>query len=46
MLVFIPVIWLTAGRWRPSSARRDAEEHQAAVVEELARLIGQQPVSA
>jgi hypothetical protein len=45
MLVFIPVIWVTGGRWRPSSARRDAEAHQAAVAEELARLIGQQPVS-
>jgi MFS family permease len=46
MLVFIPAIWLTSGRWKPSSARRDADEHQAAVAEELARLIGQQPVSA
>jgi MFS family permease len=45
MLVFIPVIWLSGGRWRLSSARRDAEAHQAAVAEELARLIGQQPVS-
>jgi hypothetical protein len=46
MLVFIPAIWLTSGRWKPSSARRDAQEHEAAVAEELARLIGQQPVSA
>jgi MFS family permease len=46
MLIFIPVIWLTGGRWKPSSARRDAEEHQAAVAEELARLIGQQTVRA
>jgi hypothetical protein len=45
MLVFIPAIWLTGGRWKPSSASRDAEEHGAAVAEELARLIGQQPVS-
>jgi MFS family permease len=45
MLVFIPVIWLTGGRWRPSSAARDAQAHQAAVAEELARLIGEQPVS-
>jgi len=45
MLVFIPAIWLTSGRWKPSSASRDAEEHGAAVAEELARLIGQQPVS-
>ena len=45
MVVFIPAIWLTKGRWKPSSARRDAEEHRAAVAEELARLIGEQPVS-
>jgi hypothetical protein len=45
MIVFIPTIWLAKGRWRPSSARRDAEEHQAAVAEELARLIGDQAVS-
>ncbi len=24
MVIFIPLIWLTRGRWRPSSARRDA----------------------
>jgi MFS family permease len=46
IVIFIPTIWLAKGRWRPSSARRDAEEHKAAVAEELARLIGQQPVSA
>jgi sugar phosphate permease len=46
ILVFVPTIWLAKGRWRPSAARRDAEEHQAAVAEELARLIGEQPVSA
>ncbi len=45
MIVFIPTIWLAKGRWRPSAARRDAEEHSAAVAEELARLIGEQPVS-
>jgi MFS family permease len=44
MVVFMPVIWLTKGRWRPSSARRDAEEHKEAVAEELARLIGEQRV--
>jgi hypothetical protein len=45
MVVFIPLIWLTKGRWKPSSARRDAAEHEAAVAEELARLIGEQPIS-
>ncbi len=45
MVIFIPVIWLIKGRWRPSSARRDAAEHEAAVAEELARLIGEQKVA-
>jgi MFS family permease len=45
ILIFVPTIWLAKGRWRPSSARRDAEEHQAAVAEELARLIGDHPIS-
>jgi MFS family permease len=46
IVIFVPTIWLAKGRWKPSSARRDADEHQAAVAEELARLIGEQPVSA
>jgi sugar phosphate permease len=46
MVAFIPVIWLSKGRWKPSSAKRDADEHEAAVAEELARLIGEQPVRA
>ena len=41
MVIFVPLIWLTKGRWRPSSARRDAEEHEARVNEELSRLISQ-----
>jgi MFS family permease len=45
MVIFIPLIWLTKGRWRPSAARRDAEEHQARVEEELSRLIGEEAVS-
>ena len=45
MVIFIPAIWLAGGRWRPSSARRDAEEHKAAVDEELARLVGRPTVS-
>jgi hypothetical protein len=40
MVIFIPLIWLTKGRWRLSSARRDAAEHDARVNEELSRLIG------
>ena len=45
MVVFIPLIWVIKGRWRPSSARRDAAEHEAAVAEELARLVGEQKVA-
>ena len=28
MVIFIPLIWLTKGRWSPASARREAE-HEA-----------------
>jgi MFS family permease len=45
MVVFVPTIFLAKGRWRPASARRDAAGHQAAVAEELERLIGGQAVS-
>jgi MFS transporter, ACS family, D-galactonate transporter len=41
MVIFIPLIWLTKGRWRPSAARRDAAEHEARVNEELSRLVSQ-----
>ena len=39
MVVFIPTIWLTRGRWSPRKAKRDAEEHDKAVTDELARLL-------
>ncbi len=39
MVVFIPTIWLTRGRWNPRRAKRDEQEHERAVTEELARLI-------
>jgi hypothetical protein len=39
MILFIPVIWLIKGRWSPAAARRDAEEHDERVREELARLV-------
>jgi len=38
MVIFIPTIWLTKGRWSPRRARRDAEEHDRFVAEELAKL--------
>ncbi len=39
MIVFIPLIWLTRGRWSPKRARRDADEHEKAVAAELAQLL-------
>ena len=39
MVVFIPTIWLTRGRWSPRRAKRDEDEHDAAVAAELARLL-------
>ena len=38
MVLFIPTIWLTAGRWSPARARRDEEAHAAEVAAELERL--------
>jgi hypothetical protein len=43
MVVFIPTIWLIGGRWGPGKAKRDAEEHDRAVEEELARLLHDDP---
>lgn len=40
MVVFLPLILLTRGRWSPRRARQDEQEHEAAVIEELARLQG------
>jgi len=37
-VVFIPLIWLMAGRWSPRRAREDAEEHERMVQQELAAL--------
>jgi len=36
--VFIPLIFLMAGRWSPRRAREDAEEHERLVQQELAAL--------
>ena len=35
---FLPFIFLIKGRWRPSRARRDEEEHERRVAEELRML--------
>jgi MFS family permease len=39
MVVFIPTIWLTRGRWSPKRAKQDEDEHERAVAEELDRLL-------
>ncbi len=36
--VFIPFVWLMAGRWRPRKAREDAAEHEARLQAELEGL--------
>jgi MFS family permease len=36
--VFIPLIFLMGGRWSPRRARKDLDEHEAAVAKELAEL--------
>ena len=38
MVVFLPTIFLTRGRWSPRKAKRDADDHERFVAEELARL--------
>jgi hypothetical protein len=37
-LVFLPSIWLLAGRWSPAKARADAAAHNSAVARELAAI--------
>ncbi len=37
-LIFIPFIFITAGRWSPRKAREDAEQHEAMIQEEMAQL--------
>ncbi len=43
MVLFIPVIFLTKGRWSPKKARQDTEAHEQAVADELTKLIGTPP---
>ncbi len=38
IIAFIPLIFLTAGRWRPKRAREDYEEHERLVAEEMRQL--------
>jgi MFS transporter, ACS family, D-galactonate transporter len=40
-IIFLPFIFVLAGRWSPGKARKDAEAHAAAVDRELAALSAQ-----
>ena len=37
-VVFIPLIFLMVGRWSPARARRDAEEHDRTIEEQIRKL--------
>lgn len=37
-LLFVPTVFLLRGRWSPKRAKRDAEEHEAAIQSELLKL--------
>jgi len=39
-IVFLPFVWLLAGRWSPAKARADAQAHDEAVSRELAAMSG------
>jgi MFS family permease len=45
-VVFIPFIFVMAGRWRPRNAKRDIEEHERSLAAELARLEAEMPAAA
>ena len=40
MILFIPTIFFSRGRWSPKAARKDAEEHAQGVDAELKELVG------
>jgi MFS family permease len=40
-VVFIPFIFLMVGRWSPARAKRDADEHERLIKEEMANLAAQ-----
>lgn len=46
MIVFIPLIWLTKGRWSPAAAKRDAEDHDRRVNEELSHMLADEKTAA
>lgn len=40
-VLFVPFVFVMSGRWRPRDARRDLEEHEAAVARQVAALRGE-----
>ena len=44
MFVFFLLVFTMRGRWSPRAARRDLEEHERMVTEELAKLV-QEPAA-
>ena len=40
MILFIPTIFLSRGRWSPKKAKEDEEKHDADVADELRELVG------
>jgi MFS family permease len=40
MILFIPTIWLTKGRWSPKKAKQDEDDHDKRVAKELKELVG------
>jgi len=46
MVLFLPTIFLIKGRWSPAKAKRDEDEHEQAVLAELAKLTPAEPAGA
>jgi hypothetical protein len=45
MAVFAVLVFFMRGRWSPRAARRDLQEHDRIVSEELAKLVQQEPAT-
>ena len=43
MFVFAVLVFTMRGRWSPRAARRDLDEHERMVTEELAKLVATEP---
>ena len=43
MAIFAVLVFTMKGRWSPRAARRDLDEREAMVTDELAKLVAEQP---